>query len=105
MPYEGRATAKAALSNVGGAGWASMKLRNTDKSRKWFNTVAAVFTPGAPLESVSVAQTLAAKRRERIDPNQELIGLGASNLAAAIGGGYPVTGGFAPVRMASRMPT
>ncbi|MHB1101579.1 MAG: SulP family inorganic anion transporter [Devosia sp.] len=47
------------------------------------------------VESISVAQTLAAKRRERIDPNQELIGLGASNIAAAIGGGYPVTGGFA----------
>ena len=47
------------------------------------------------VESISVAQTLAAKRRERIIPNQELIGLGASNVAAAIGGGYPVTGGFA----------
>ena len=47
------------------------------------------------VESISVAQTLAAKRRERIAPNQELIGLGASNIAAAIGGGYPVTGGFA----------
>ncbi len=47
------------------------------------------------VESISVAQSLAAKRRERIDPNQELIGLGASNLAAALGGGYPVTGGFA----------
>jgi SulP family sulfate permease len=47
------------------------------------------------VESISVAQTLAAKRRERISPNQELIGLGASNIAAAIGGGYPVTGGFA----------
>ena len=47
------------------------------------------------VESISVAQTLAAKRRERIAPNQELIGLGAANLAAAVGGGYPVTGGFA----------
>lgn len=47
------------------------------------------------VESISVAQTLAAKRRERVTPNQELIGLGASNIAAAIGGGYPVTGGFA----------
>ncbi len=46
------------------------------------------------VESVSVAQTLAAKRRERIDPNRELVGLGASNIAAAFGGGYPVTGGF-----------
>ncbi|MBC2777099.1 SulP family inorganic anion transporter [Parasphingopyxis marina] len=47
------------------------------------------------VESVSVAQTLAAKRRQRIDPDQELVGLGASNIAAAVSGGYPVTGGFA----------
>ncbi len=47
------------------------------------------------VESVSIAQTLAAKTRQRIDPNQELIGLGAANIGAAFSGGYPVTGGFA----------
>ncbi len=47
------------------------------------------------VESVSVAQTLAAKKRQRINPDQELIGLGAANLGAAFTGGYPVTGGFA----------
>lgn len=47
------------------------------------------------VESVSVGQTLAAKRRQRIDPDQELIGLGAANISAAFSGGYPVTGGFA----------
>jgi SulP family sulfate permease len=47
------------------------------------------------VESVSVAQTLAAKRRQRIVPDQELIGLGAANIAAGISSGYPVTGGFA----------
>jgi SulP family sulfate permease len=47
------------------------------------------------VESVSVAQTLAAKRRQRIVPDQELVGLGAANLGAAFTGGYPVTGGFA----------
>ena len=47
------------------------------------------------VESVSVAQTLAAKKRQRIVPDQELIGLGASNVAASVTGGYPVTGGFA----------
>lgn len=47
------------------------------------------------VESISVAQTLAAKKRQRIVPNQELIGLGAANIAAAFTGGYPVTGGFA----------
>jgi len=47
------------------------------------------------VESVSVAQTLAAKRRQRIVPDQELIGLGAANIGAAFTGGFPVTGGFA----------
>ncbi len=46
------------------------------------------------VESVSVAQALAAKRRQRIEPNQELVGLGASNVASAVAGGIPVTGGF-----------
>ncbi|MFN3260929.1 MAG: SulP family inorganic anion transporter [Pikeienuella sp.] len=63
--------------------------------------VTALLAPAALIsligfvESVSVAQTLAAKKRQRIDPDQELIGLGAANLGAAFTGGYPVTGGFA----------
>jgi sulfate permease, SulP family len=47
------------------------------------------------VESISVALTLAAKRRQRVDPDQELIALGASNVGSAISGGFPVTGGFA----------
>ncbi len=47
------------------------------------------------VESVSVGQTLAAKRRQRIEPDQELVALGAANLSAAFTGGFPVTGGFA----------
>ncbi|MFN3746776.1 MAG: SulP family inorganic anion transporter [Hyphomicrobiaceae bacterium] len=47
------------------------------------------------VESISVAQTLAARKRQRIVPDQELIGLGAANVAASFTGGYPVTGGFA----------
>ncbi len=46
------------------------------------------------VESISVAQTLAAKRRERIDLDQEMIALGAANLSAGLSGGFPVTGGF-----------
>ncbi len=46
------------------------------------------------VESVSVGKTLGAKRRQRISPNQELIGLGAANVASAVSGGFPVTGGF-----------
>lgn len=47
------------------------------------------------VESISVAQTLAAKRRQRIDPNQELVGLGGASLASGLSGGFAVTGGFA----------
>ena len=47
------------------------------------------------VESVSVGQTLAAKRRQRIEPDQELVALGAANLSSAFTGGFPVTGGFA----------
>lgn len=63
--------------------------------------IAALFLPALLIsvigfvESISVAQTLAAKKRQRIDPDQELIGLGAANIGAAFTGGYPVTGGFA----------
>lgn len=46
------------------------------------------------VESISVAQTLAAKRRQQISPDQELVGLGAANIAAAFSGAYPVTGGL-----------
>ena len=63
----------------------------------WFDLLpaAVLISLVGFVESVSVAQTLAAKRRQRIDPNQELVGLGAANVAAAFSGGYPVTGGFA----------
>lgn len=40
------------------------------------------------VESISVAQTLAAKKRQRIDPDQELIGLGVANNGAAFSGGF-----------------
>ncbi len=66
-----------------------------------WDLIEALFVPAILIsiigfvESISVAQTLAAKKRQRIDPNQELIGLGAANLGAAFTGGYPVTGGFA----------
>jgi SulP family sulfate permease len=46
------------------------------------------------MESVSVAKSLASKRRQKIDPDQELLALGAANLGATFTGGYPVTGGF-----------
>ncbi|MGQ9838336.1 MAG: SulP family inorganic anion transporter [Cyanobacteriota bacterium] len=46
------------------------------------------------MESYAVGQSLASKRRQKVDPNQDLLGLGAANLAAAFSGGYPITGGI-----------
>lgn len=46
------------------------------------------------VESVSVGKTLAAKRRLRVDPNQELVALGAANVASGLSGAFPVSGGF-----------
>ncbi|RDL43437.1 sodium-independent anion transporter [Marinomonas piezotolerans] len=67
----------------------------------WDMQLATELLPAAALisivgfvESVSVAQSFAAKRRQSIDPNQELVGLGAANISSAISGGFPVTGGF-----------
>lgn len=47
------------------------------------------------IESISVAKVLAFRRRERIDPDRELLALGGANLAAAFAGAMPVAGGFA----------
>ena len=62
--------------------------------------VEALFIPAVLIsiigyvESVSVGRTLSAKKRERIDGNQELIALGAANIASGMSGAFPVTGGF-----------
>lgn len=45
------------------------------------------------VQNISMAQALAIRRRERIDANAELVGLGAANLVAACSGGMPVGGG------------
>lgn len=57
--------------------------------------VAAAIVLVSVVESIAVAKALASKRRQAIDPDQELIALGAANLSAGLFSGYPVTGGFA----------
>ncbi len=46
------------------------------------------------VESISVGKILGGRRQQKIVPDQELVGLGVANLASAISGGFPVTGGF-----------
>jgi SulP family sulfate permease len=46
------------------------------------------------VQNITMGQALAAKRRERLDPNRELVGLGAANVASAFYSGMPVGGGL-----------
>lgn len=48
----------------------------------------------AYIEGVSAARTFATKHGYVLDPRQEFLGIGAANLAAAVGQGYPVAGGL-----------
>jgi SulP family sulfate permease len=48
----------------------------------------------AYIEGVSAARTFAAKHGYALDARQELLGIGAANLATALGHGYPVAGGL-----------
>ncbi len=46
------------------------------------------------VESVSIAQSLARRKRQSIDANRELLGMGAANIGAGLSGGFAVCGGF-----------
>ncbi len=53
---------------------------------------AIVIAIVAFVDSTSTAQELAARKRGRVDPNRELLGLGAANAVAGLTGGYPING-------------
>ncbi|MGZ0218495.1 MAG: SulP family inorganic anion transporter, partial [Acidimicrobiales bacterium] len=55
---------------------------------------AVVITIVGFMESIAVAKVYARRHHYEVEPNSELIGLGAANVAAGLFGGYPVTGGF-----------
>jgi len=55
---------------------------------------AFVMTLIGMVQGITMAQALAIKRRERVDANAELVGLGAANVVAAFYGGMPVGGGL-----------
>ena len=46
------------------------------------------------VQNITMGQALAAKRHERLEPNRELVGLGAANVVAAFYSGMPVGGGL-----------
>jgi sulfate permease, SulP family len=70
--------------------WPSLRLREVDGV---LPLAAACFLL-AYVEGVSAARTLAEKHGYKINPRQELLALGAANLAAAFSHGFPVAGGL-----------
>jgi len=46
------------------------------------------------MEAISIAKAMATKTGQRLDPNQELIGQGLSNILGSLGQSYPVSGSF-----------
>ena len=48
----------------------------------------------ASVETAAIGRTFGAKYGRRLDPNQEILALGASNLLSGLGQGYPVSGGM-----------
>ncbi len=70
--------------------WPALRLRDVDGV---LPLAAACFLLSY-VESVSAARTLATRHDDTIEPRQELLGLGAANLAAAFSQGFPVAGGL-----------
>ena len=60
---------------------------------KQLATPALVMAFIGMVQNITMAQALAIRRRERVDANRELVGLGAANVVAAAFGGMPVGGG------------
>ena len=65
-----------------------------------FSTVKLLFPTALTIlfvgyiESIAVAELIAAKKKYKINPNQELKGLGLANIFGSFFSCYPVTGGF-----------
>jgi high affinity sulfate transporter 1 len=70
--------------------WPALRLRDVDG----IFPLAAGCLLLAYIEGVSAARSFATKHGYDLDPRQEFLGLGAANLVAALGHGYPVAGGL-----------
>ncbi len=57
-------------------------------------TAAIVIALIGFMEAISIAKAMAARTRQRLDANQELVGQGLSNVVSGLFNGYPVSGSF-----------
>ncbi|MGQ9862611.1 MAG: SulP family inorganic anion transporter, partial [Thiobacillaceae bacterium] len=71
----------------------SLPTIDLDKIRALLST-AFVIALVAFMEAISIAKAIAAKTKQRLDPNQELIGQGLANIVASLSQSFPVSGSF-----------
>ncbi|TNF35614.1 MAG: sulfate permease [Gammaproteobacteria bacterium] len=60
----------------------------------YFVTNAIIIALVGYMEAISIAKAIAAKTRDHIDPNQELIGQGLANITGSFTQAYPTSGSF-----------
>ncbi len=56
--------------------------------------IPAMISPIGFMEAMSIAKVMAARTRQRLDANQELVGQGLANSVSGAFSGYPVSGSF-----------
>ena len=90
LSARGVATTGLVPSGLPSLSWSELRWRDVDG----IFPLAAGCLLLAYVEGVSAARTFAAKHGYALDPRQEFLGIGAANLAVALGHGYPVAGGL-----------
>ena len=71
----------------------SLPAFNLDKLGALFSAALVISLVGF-MEAISIAKAVAAKTKQRLDPNQELIGQGVGNIVGSFSQSYPTSGSF-----------
>ncbi len=71
----------------------SLPRLDLDKFTALLSTAFVISLVGF-MEAISIAKAIAVKTKQRIDPNQELIGQGLANMVGSLSQSFPVSGSF-----------
>lgn len=71
----------------------SLPTFDIDKLGAMFSAALVIALVGF-MEAISIAKAVAAKTKQRLDPNQELIGQGVGNIVGSFSQSYPTSGSF-----------
>jgi SulP family sulfate permease len=80
----------------------SLPIFDFDKLGAMFSAALVIALVGF-MEAISIAKAVAARTKQRLDPNQELIGQGVGNLVGSISQSYPSSGSFSRTAVNANM--